>query len=72
MASSRGFLDYVLEQLSDLPEISYRQMMEDAAYEIPYEGAKPMLVVDGIDNREFMTQLVETMYDELPAPKKKR
>ena len=104
MASSRGFLDYVLEQLSDLPEISYRQMMgeyiiyyqgkiiggiyddrflvkpvkaalammEDAAYEIPYEGAKPMLVVDGIDNREFMTQLVETMYDELPAPKKKK
>ena len=40
--------------------------------ELPYEGAKEMLLVDDIDNREFLVTLIETMYDELPAPKKKK
>ena len=40
--------------------------------ELPYEGAKEMLLVDDIDNREFLVTLIEAMYDELPAPKKKK
>ena len=104
MASSKEYLDFVLEQLSKLDEITYKammgefiiyfrgkivggiyddrflvkptksaiEMMPEASYELPYEGAKEMLLVDDIDNREFLTKLLEAMYDELPAPKKKK
>ena len=50
--------------------ISY---MPTAPYELPYEGAKEMLLVDAVDNKEFLTGLFHAMYDELPAlkPKKK-
>ena len=104
MASSKEYLDFILEQLSGLEEISYRammgeyiiyyrgkivggiyddrflvkptksakNMMPDADMEVPYEGAKEMLLVDNVDNREFMKSLLEAMYDELPAPKKKK
>ncbi|MBQ4435343.1 MAG: TfoX/Sxy family protein [Clostridia bacterium] len=47
-------------------------MMPDAEREIPYEGAKEMLLVDNVDSRDFLTQLIESMYDELPTPKKRR
>ena len=104
MASTKGYLDFVLEQLSGLEEISFRAMMgeyilyyrrrifggiyddrllvkpvpaavklmPDASMELPYEGAKEMILVDDIDNREFLCELVEAMYEELPAPKKKK
>lgn len=104
MASSKDYLEYILEQLRDLDEISYRAMMgeyiiyyrgkviggiyddrflvkpvkaavalmPDAEKEIPYEGAKEMLLVDDVENREFMKELLKSMYDELPAPKKKK
>lgn len=104
MASSKEYLDFILEQLSGLEEVSYRAMMgeyiiyhrgkivggiyddrflvkptksaknlmPDADMEVPYEGAKEMLLVDNVDNREFMKSLLEAMYDELPAPKKKK
>ena len=103
MASTKEYLDFVLEQLSELDEISSRammgeyilyyrgkvfggiyddrilvkpvpaavKMMPDAELELPYDGAKEMLLVDDVDNREFLCELVEAMYDELPAPKKK-
>ena len=103
MASSKDYLTFVLEQLSDLDSISYRAMMGEyilyyrdkivggiyddrllvkpvssaislmptATYELPYEGAKEMLLVDGVDSREFLCNLFLSMYDELPAPKKK-
>ena len=101
MASSRDYLEYVLDQLSGLEDVSYRAMMgeyiiyyrgrivggiyddrflvkptrsasammPDAGREIPYEGAKEMLLVDGVDDREFLRGLLEAMYGELPAPK---
>ena len=104
MASSKEYLDYILEQLSRLKEVTYRAMMReyiiyyrgkiiggiyddrflvkptksavammpDADMEPPYEGAKEMLVVNEVDNREFLTELLETMYDELPVPKKRK
>ena len=104
MASRKEYLEYILEQLSDLDDITYRAMMgeyiiyyrgkiiggiyddrflvkpvkaamammPDADMELPYEGAKEMLLVDDVENREFLKDLLEAMYDELPAPRKKR
>jgi TfoX/Sxy family transcriptional regulator of competence genes len=46
--------------------------MPSASYELPYDGAKEMLLVDEVDNREFLTGLFETMYAELPTPKPKK
>ena len=47
-------------------------MMPDAESELPYKGAKEMLLVDDAENREFLRELLEAMYSELPAPKKKK
>ena len=47
-------------------------MMPNAARELPYEGAKEMLLVDDIENKELLRELLEAMYNELPAPKKKK
>ena len=104
MASSKEYLEYILDQLSELDGISYRAMMgeyiiyydgkmiggiyddrflvkpvnaamammPDADMELPYEGGKEMLLVDNVENRVFLRKLFETMYDELPVPKKKK
>ena len=104
MASSKEYLDFVLEQLSELDDISYKammgeyiiyyrgkivggvyddrflvkpvktakNMMPEAELELPYEGAKAMLLVDNIENKEFLKELLESMFDELSAPKKKK
>ncbi|MBE5846805.1 MAG: competence protein TfoX [Lachnospiraceae bacterium] len=103
MASSKAYLEFILEQLSGLEEITHRAMMgeyvlyyrgrifggiyddrflvkptksagammPDADMEIPYEGAKEMILVDDVDNRDFLRKLVESMYEDLPEPKKK-
>lgn len=42
-------------------------MMPDAPMQLPYEGAKPMILVDDVENRQFLRQLVEAISDELPA-----
>ena len=104
MASSKEYLNYILEQLSGLDEVTYRAMMGEfilyyrgkivggiyddrllvkpvqsavaymptAHYELPYEGAKELLLVDEVDNKELLTGLFNAMYDELPAPKAKK
>ena len=104
MASTKEYLGFVLEQLSDLSGISYRAMMgeyiiyyqgkivggiyddrllvkptdsarrlmPEAPLELPYEGAKEMLLVDEIDDKQFLSELLNAMYDELPEPKKKK
>ena len=103
MASSKEYLNFVLEQLSELEEVTYRAMMgeyilyyrskiiggiyddrllvkpvksavslmQNAIYELPYEGAKEMLLVEDVDSKEFLSILFNAMYDELPLPKKK-
>ena len=103
MASTKDYLEFILDQLSGLDDISYHAMMgeyiiyyrgkvvggiyddrflvkpvnaaaammPDADLELPYEGAKEMLLVDNVDNREFLCELLEAMYNELPAQKKK-
>ena len=47
-------------------------MMPDANMELPYDGAREMLLVDDVEDREFLGELLEAMYEELPAPRKKR
>ena len=66
MASSKEYLHFILEQLSAL------ERMPAAVCDFPYEGAKEMLLVDEVDNKEFLTKLFEAMYDELPLPKARR
>lgn len=46
--------------------------MTDPVYEVPYEGAKEMLLVEEVDQKEFLTGLFHAMYDELPLPKPKK
>lgn len=54
------------------PVKSAIKLMPDAEFELPYEGAKEMLLVDEIDNKEFLAELLNAIYDELPAPKTKK
>ena len=40
--------------------------------QLPYEGAKEMILVDDVDNKEFLRNLLESVYEELPEPKRKK
>ena len=103
MASSREYLDYILEQLSGLEEVSFRAMMGEfllyyqgrviggiyddrllvkptpsalammprAARELPYEGAKEMLLVEETDDRELLAALLNAVEADLPAAKRR-
>ena len=104
MATKKEYLEFVLEQLSDIDGITHRQMMgeyiiyhhgkisaylcddrllvkpvpsaakmmPDAKYESPYDGAKDMILVENIDDKDFLTNLFNSMYGELPEPKKSK
>ena len=54
------------------PTESALTMIPNADMEVPYESAKEMILVDDVENREFLRELLEAMYKELPAPKKKK
>ena len=54
------------------PTASAAAMMPTAPRELPYEGAKEMLLVEEVENRDFLRKLIRAMYDEVPAPKRKR
>ncbi|MFR1510090.1 MAG: TfoX/Sxy family protein [Acutalibacteraceae bacterium] len=96
MASSKDYLNFVLEQLSGLSEISFRPMMGEfiiyyhgkvvggiydnqllikpfrsakalmpqTVYEVPYSGAKEMLLVDSLNDKEFLARLFEAIYSD--------
>jgi len=49
-----------------------RQLILEAVEELPYDGAKPMILVNDVDNKEFLYQLITEMYEELPTPKAKK
>ena len=102
MPSSKPYLDFILDQLSDAGDVSYcpmmgeyvlycrgkviggiyddrflvkptrsaMAMMPDAKKELPYEGAKEMLLVDNVDDRAFLRELLDALCAELPARKK--
>lgn len=54
------------------PVPSAIRIMPEARYEPPYEGAKDMLLVENVDDREFLAALFSAMHPELPEPKEKR
>ena len=103
MASNKEILNFVLDQLSELEDVTFRAMMGEyilyyrgkiiggiyddrllikptksaislmpfVRYELPYEGAKEMLLVEDIDNKDFLISLINTIYPELPSPRRK-
>lgn len=54
------------------PVPSAVQLMPNATYEPPYDGAKDMLLVDNVDDRAFLKELFEAMYPELPKLKNRK
>lgn len=104
MASSKEYLNFILEQLDDLENIKYRAMMgeyilyyndkivggiyddrllvkpvksaldyvSNIEYDLPYPGAKGMLLITEVDDKEYLTGLFMTMLAELPARKVKK
>ena len=54
------------------PTPSAIALMPEAQRELPYEGAKEMLLVEDIEGRDFLNKLFEAMYEELPEPKKRK
>ena len=54
------------------PTPSAKALMPNAEYQLPYEGAKGMLLVEDIENRDFLKELFAEMYVELPEPKKRK
>ena len=54
------------------PTASAAAMMPEARRELPYDGAKEMLLVDNVENRDFLRELLRAVHDELPAPKRKK
>ena len=103
MATNKEYLNFILDQLSELDGITHRQMMGEyiiyyhgkitaylcddrllvkpvasavkmmpqAKYVSPYDGAKEMLLIENVDDRVFLKELLKAMYPELPQPKKK-
>lgn len=104
MTSRKEYLDFILEQLSELKDISWRAMMgeyilyyrgkviggiyddrflvkptksalsmlPEADRQLPYNGAKEMLLIDNVKDKGFLRELISAMYDELPAPKQRK
>ena len=101
MASSKEYVDFILEQCEGLtarammgeyvlyyggkvvggvydnrllvkPTPSAKKRMPEALMEIPYEGAKKKLLVEDVENRDFLKELFEAMYEELPERKKRK
>lgn len=54
------------------PVDAAKKYIPDGIYEPPYEGAKDMLLVEDVEDLEYLTGLFEAIYDELPEPKKKK
>lgn len=101
MASTQDYLEFVLDLLSEVPEVTYRKMMGEyilysggvifggiyddrfllkdvpatrrafVTEQIPYDGAKPMLLVDSEDSARI-AQAIEAMFPQLPKLKVKK
>ncbi len=101
MASSKEYIEFVLEQCNGLSARammgeyvlyyggkivggvydnrllvkstkSAKALMPNAEYQLPYDGAKEMLLVEDVEDRDLLNKLFELMYEEVPEPKKKR
>ena len=103
MASSKKYLDFIMGQLSELEDVTFRAMMgeyilyyrgkivggiyddrflvkpvesavsymQTVSWQMPYKGAKEMLLVDNADDKKYLAELFIAMYDELPVAKPK-
>lgn len=101
MASSKDFLEFVLDGLCELPDITYRAMMGEyviyyrgkvvagiydnrflvkptpgalrivpnAPMEIPYDGGRPMIMIEDAENRALLRELFDAIYNDLPTKK---
>lgn len=95
MASSKQFKDFILEQLRDLQDITYRPMMGEfllyykgilfggiyddrflvkktisnehfaLSEELPYKKAKPMYMVENLDDMKYLSELIQTTCEDL-------
>ncbi|MBO4812673.1 TfoX/Sxy family protein [Candidatus Saccharibacteria bacterium] len=95
MASTKEYRDYVLEQLSEVPDVTCRPMMGefllysggvlfggvyddrlllkivpenrgfDMSEAIPYDGARPMYLVEDVDDREKVAEIVKATVEGL-------
>ncbi|MCH5151248.1 MAG: TfoX/Sxy family protein [Clostridiales bacterium] len=45
------------------------EYMPQASYSLPYDGAKEMLLVNNVDDKDYLSGLFDAMFDELPQPK---
>ena len=101
MASSKEYVDFILEQCEGLsarammgeyvlyygskvvggvydnrllvkPTLSAKRLMPNAPMELPYEGAKEMLLVENMEDKDFLQSLLAAIAEELPAPKRGR
>lgn len=104
MASSKSYLDFILEQLSEVPDVTYRAMMgeyilycggkviggiyddrflikpvpaaleliKNPTFELPYDGAKGMILVEKLEDKAFLAQLLSAVYDQVLEPKKRK
>lgn len=54
------------------PTESVLRLMPDAQRAYPYEGSKTLMVmVEDVEDTDFMARVLEAMFKELPEPKKK-
>ena len=97
MASSKDYLEFTLDCLSDVGDITFRQMMgeyilyykgrifggiydnrflvkplkaalnmiDNPIYQAPYPGGKDMILIEDMENKEFLCDLINAMYPEL-------
>ena len=104
MASTKSYLTYVMDQLSDLEDIVYRPMMgefiiyyrgkaiggiyddrlllkdvpsvrsmqKETVLNEPYEGGKPMILIEHTEDRALLQDIIQAMYNELPDKRKQR
>lgn len=104
MATSKEYLNFITEQLSEVdgivlrpmmgeyllyyrgklvggiydnrllvkPVIATKSLMPEAEFQTPYNGAKPMLLVHDVENRDFLRELLNAIYEELPESKPKK
>ena len=54
------------------PVKSAIEYMQNVSYTPPYDGAKEMLLVVNVDDKEYLCSLFEAMFDDLPTPKNRR
>lgn len=102
MATSRAYMEFILDQLPEgcrarsmmgeylvyyrdkvaanlcddrllvKPVPAALELLDPPVWAVPYEGAREMLLVENVEDRDFLARLMEAIYPQLPAPKPKK